>query len=240
MPKLPDNIMEAKAAKFRSANGISPSEPINLKSLLLKLKVLTLFRPLSESFSGMCLKDLSGNRFMLINSNNPKGRQHFTIAHELFHLYEEDNPVPHQCNPGMNKNSSESNADLFAATLLMPKLGLWELMPESELKSRQFSISTVLRIEHYYSVSRAALLWRLQNVGIISKKQREGLNLYSVIKSAFDYGYDISLYQSGNEGLVIGDFGEKARLLFETGKISEGHYLELLNKITNHDQTKEN
>jgi hypothetical protein len=31
---------------------------------------------------------------------------------------------------------------------------------------------------------------------------------------AAEYGYDLALYQSGNKGVVIGDFGEKARLLF--------------------------
>ena len=31
--------------------------------------------------------------------------------------------------------------------------------------------------------------------------------------------------------MVIGDFGEKARRLFEENKISEGHYVELLNMI---------
>jgi hypothetical protein len=50
-----------------------------------------------------------------------------------------------------------------------------------------------------------------------------------VLKSACEYGYDRALYQKGNEGLVIGDYGEKARLLFEQGKISEGHYNELMN-----------
>lgn len=39
------------------------------------------------------------------------------------------------------------------------------------------------------------------------------------------------LLDSGNEGRVIGDFGEKARKLFEADKISEGHYRELLHKI---------
>ena len=42
---------------------------------------------------------------------------------------------------------------------------------------------------------------------------------------------DLSLYQPGNEGVVIGDFGEKARLLFEQERISEGHYVELLNLL---------
>ena len=48
---------------------------------------------------------------------------------------------------------------------------------------------------------------------------------------ATEYGYDLSLYQPGNEGVVIGDFGEKARLLFEQERISEGHYVELLNLL---------
>ena len=39
--------------------------------------------------------------------------------------------------------------------------------------------------------------------------------------------------QPGNENLVIGDYGEKARSLFENEKISEGHYLELLSLIQN-------
>ena len=48
---------------------------------------------------------------------------------------------------------------------------------------------------------------------------------------AAEYGYDLALYQPGNEGVVIGDFGEKARLLFEQERISEGHYVELLNLL---------
>jgi hypothetical protein len=51
------------------------------------------------------------------------------------------------------------------------------------------------------------------------------------MRTAREYGYDVSLYNLGNEGLVIGDFGEKARKLFDAEKISEGHYLELLHKI---------
>lgn len=31
-----------------------------------------------------------------------------------------------------------------------------------------------------------------------------------VKESAMNYGYDKSLYESGNDGVFIGDFGEKA------------------------------
>lgn len=53
-------VIEKQVSEFRSDNGLSLSEPIALKSLLLKLNILTIFRPLSENFSGMCLKDKSG------------------------------------------------------------------------------------------------------------------------------------------------------------------------------------
>jgi hypothetical protein len=49
--------------------------------------------------------------------------------------------------------------------------------------------------------------------------------------TARQYGYETFLYQPGNEDLVIGDYVEKARRLFEEEKISEGHYIELLNKV---------
>lgn len=72
--KLNKFVIEKQVSAFRKDNGLSMYEPITLKSLLLKLNILTVFRPLSENFSGMCLKDASGHRFMLINSNHSRGR----------------------------------------------------------------------------------------------------------------------------------------------------------------------
>ncbi|HIT15453.1 MAG TPA: ImmA/IrrE family metallo-endopeptidase [Candidatus Avimuribaculum pullicola] len=239
MAKLNKFIIEKQVSAFRRNNGFSSSEPITLKSLLLKLNVLTIFRPLSENFSGMCLKDSSGHRFMLINSAHPRGRQHFTIAHELYHLFIEEKPTPHKCNPGNNKDYVEMCADTFASYLLMPESGICQLIPENELKDKNISIATVLKLEHYFSVSRSALLFRLLNIGIINEKTRSQLASIGVKYSARCFGYDTALYEEANEGLVIGDFGEKARNLFEQEKISESHYIELLRKI-NIDGTQKN
>ena len=239
MAKLNKFIIERQVSAFRRENGLSSSEPITLKSLLLKLNVLTVFRPLSENFSGMCLKDNSGHRFMLINSAQPKGRQHFTIAHELYHLFIEEKPTPHKCNPGHNKDHVEICADMFASYLLMPEPEICQLIPEEELKDKNISIATVLKLEHYFSVSRSALLYRLLSIGIITEKTRTQLASIGVKYSAKCFGYDTALYKAANEGLVIGDFGEKARNLFEQEKISESHYIELLHKI-NIDGTHEN
>ena len=113
--------------------------------------------------------------------------------------------------------------------------------PARELKSKNISLATVLKLEHYFSVSRSALLYRLLNVGLLTNATRAALADEPVKHSALCFGYDTALYDSANEGLVIGDFGEKARSLFEQEKISEGHYWELLNKInTNAAKEDEN
>lgn len=223
-------IIEQKVIKFRQDVGLGGNDAINLKSLLLKLKIVSIFRPLSDDFCGMSLKDKSSHRFMLINSNQSKGRQHFTIAHELYHLYIEEKPKPHKCQlSNGTKNPIEQQADMFASILLMPEDGILQLLSKDEIEKGYVSLASVLRIEHYYSVSRKAILNRLGDLKLLDKAAKDELSKIPVAQSAKEYGYDTSLYQPGNKNLIIADFGEKARTLFDKDKISEGHYIELLN-----------
>lgn len=224
------NIIENQVSKFRQSIGVSDTEAVNLNSLLLKYNVLAIYRPLSERFCGMSLRS-GDKRFMLINSNNPIGRQHFTIAHELYHLFIEDNPQPHICWLNGTKDDSEKYADYFAQIFLMPSNGVRQLIPDDELLNGTISVATVLKIEHYFSVSHQAAVNRLSDLKFLSRDQRIYLLSLSVQKTAREFGYNTSLYVAGNEGLVIGDFGEKAKNLFDAEKISTGHYIELMNKI---------
>ena len=220
------------AQKFRLDNGLSLHEAINIKSLLRKLNILTVFLPLSENAHGLSLKSPKGFRFILVNSNSSRGRQHLTIAHELFHLYYDENPKPHICSKD-GTSRTERYADQFASALLMPEEGIIGMLSDEEYANKKISIAQVLRLEQYFCVSRSTMLLRLKELNLLSSAQYDTLKTYPVIRSAKEYGYDDSLYLSGNENLVIGDYGEKARLLFEIEKISEGHYLELLNLIQN-------
>lgn len=224
------NLVESQVSKFRQMTGLSDSEAVNLKSLLLKLNVLTVYRPLSDNFSGMSLKS-GDKRFMLINSNHPICRQHFTIAHELYHLYIDTNPTPHNSSADVKKSDVEQCADAFALMFLMPSDGVRQLIPDGELMTGRVSLASILRIGQYFAVSHSAVLNRLLDLKLITRAERDSFKEYPVKKTAREYGYDSTLYEPGNENLVIGDFGEKARILFDDGKISEGHYMELLHKI---------
>jgi Zn-dependent peptidase ImmA (M78 family) len=224
-------LIELQAAKLREGWGFSHTEPINVEQLLLKLNILTLFRPMSESFSGMCLK--RGNFcFILVNCKHPVGRQNFTIAHELYHLFGEEDLYRHcSTSDSAAQSKEEKKANYFASALLMPKLGLQKMIPEDELKSKALSIGTLLTLENYFNVSRSALLVRLDQLRIISKKKYEKLSLLPVSELAKEYGFNTTLYKSGNCGKIIGDYGIKARKLFDEELISEGHFIELMYKI---------
>ena len=234
MSKLTVIEAEQIAGMFRAKTGINLSEPIGAKTLLRKLKITTMYRPLSENSYGISCKSKSGRMFMMVNSNSPRGRQHFTIAHELYHLFYDESPVPHMC--GETISEVERNANLFASALLLPREGLLSMLSPKEVSNRDIDLSTILKMEQLFEVSRINLLVRLKECNLISKAQFEEIKSIPVKKSAMEYGYDLSLYNPGNEGVVISDFGEKARILFERGKISEGHYLELLNLISDYHE----
>ena len=227
-----DNDIQQKAIKFRRDNGFSNTEPIRLKSLLLKCNVLTVFRKLSDDFSGMAIK-VGEDRFMMVNQEHNLGKQHFTIAHELYHLFIQENFQSQSCITARfdRKDVEEYKADMFAAYFLLPQDGLTVNIPSDELSvSDTIRLETILRLEQYYSVSRRALLYRLKNLGIITSVAFERYKL-NVKRSANAFGYELDLYTPGNDGLVLGDYGVMAHQLFEKEKISESHYLELMRTI---------
>jgi Zn-dependent peptidase ImmA (M78 family) len=226
--------IEKKAFAFRQQNGLSSAEPIRLKSLLLKNNVLTLFKPLSGSFSGMAIKIGDQNRFMLVNCEQNIDKQHFTIGHELYHLYIQENFTAQKCTAGAfdgSKDPEEYRADLFAAFLLLPEEGIKQMIPDEELKrGANISLQTILKIEHFYSVSRRALLYRLLNLEFITSAIYEEFTV-GIKKGAAQNGYATNLYEWGNANEVIGDYGVLANNLLEADKISESHYLELMGAI---------
>lgn len=230
MKRLTLAEIENKASKLRSILGLNEQEPIHTKSILRKENILTVYRPLSDMAYGLSLK-YKDSKFILVNSNTRRCRQHYTIAHELFHLYFEENPTPHLCGSGGVKSNEEYNADLFASAFLMPRNGVINIIPDDEF-NKKVSLATIIKLEQYFSVSRSSLLIRLKTLGLLNQSQFEEFSAMPVIDTAKAYGYDTALYNIGNENLVIGDFGSNARKLYELGKISEGHYIELLNSIS--------
>lgn len=223
-----DKILEVRANTFRRLYGVSNDAPIDFEKLLRTLDVLTVYRPLNGDFSGMALRTKNSN-FMLVNTKNSVGRQHFTIGHELYHLFEQESFSFQMCKAGKfdKKDREEYNADVFSSYLLMPEAGIIKLIPESELAwGGEISIATIIKLEQYFGVSRSAILIRLDKIGLL----RSDYSKYNkdIKKSAIEHGYSVKLYESTNETSVIGNYGIKAKELFDKEKISESHYLSLM------------
>lgn len=228
--------LELLAQEFRQKNGLSSTEPLKIKSLLQKTNVLTLYKPLSSGFSGMSIKVDTPEecfRFMLINSDHAVGKQHFTICHEFYHLYfQKDFKAAISCTGLFDKkgNPEEYKADIFASYLLLPEMGIWEMISENERSKNKIKISSILAIEHFYGCSHSALLFRLLNMDIIDNAQKDSLS-NGIMSLARKFGYTTSLYEPDNEGEVIGDYGMLANKAWEEGIVSESAYYGLLKDL---------
>lgn len=234
MKRLTVEAAERLAIKFRNESQLSRTEPISLYGVLLNKGILTVFKPMSANACGLSTMSRDKkHRYILINSSRSLGRQRFTIAHELYHLYYDKNPEPHMCFEGNGtKSAKEADADMFASALLMPSDGLIACIPNEELRAGRISLATVMRLEQVYCVSHQAMCYRLKRLKLISEAQLQGLLDISVARTAQSFGYSPRIYDDGDgRKEVVGDFIAKARVLLDAEKISEGHYQELNNLI---------
>lgn len=220
-----------KATEFRIRFGYGPNDPIHLRSFLLQHNVVTLFRPMSAGFAGMAMI-VGGKRFMMINHTHTLGKQHFTIAHELYHLFVQENFTSQKCKTGLflkQEDLEERKADLFAGALLLPEMGVISLIPKEE-RSGKLSDQTIFKIQQVYSSSVSATIYRLVELGFADSSYFDLYKSGSTEKMR-NLGFDTRLMYPGNQELTLGDYAVKAGTLFQQGKISESMYLSYLNAI---------
>ena len=227
-------IIEKEALEFRKKFAMDIDSIVEYRWLLDRIGIITIFKPLKEDFAGMAFKYGESSLFMMINSNHSKGKQHFTICHELYHLMIQENFTFMKCYTEIfdrKKDKVEYQADLFASHLLIPTDGLLERIPKEELKKDEISIKTIVEAEQYFQCSRTALLFRLSELSLISEVTRQKF-LKGIINSAKDFGFPEDLYIANKENLFIGkDYQLGLEELYENEKISQALYLEMKHDI---------
>lgn len=225
-----EHKLKAYATEFRNSIGYNSSEPIDMNALLQQLDIIAVFKK-CDDFSGLCIKE-GNDKFILINSSHSLGRQNFTIAHEIYHLFYDKEFETHQCHIdySQTKSRNEKWADIFASHLLIPEDGILRLIPDYEDKKDKLSLSTLLKIEQTYKCSRKALLKKLEMLKLLSKSAVEKFS-ENIISNALLYGYTSELYSPSKERALLGAYGSLANKLYQDEKISEGHYTELMKAI---------
>jgi len=220
-----------KALSLRKELGEDTISPIDIFSLALTIPQLTLvFYPMGDHVSGMCIKN-DGNPVIAVNSNMSVGRQRFSIAHELFHLYFDENKQSTVCAIKIGSgNEVERVADQFASYFLMPPVALSEAIKKMSSSTANLGIKEIVKLEQYFGVSRLSMLCRLIIDNKLTLQQSEQFR-QGVIRSAVNLGYDDSLYKPLPENKQYKTYGyyiQQAEEIFEKDLVSNGKYEQLL------------
>jgi len=224
--------INAEAISLRKQFGEDVYSPIDLFSILHYESLTVVFYPMSNRVSGMCIRD-GDNKIIGINSTSTYGRQRFTMAHELYHLFFHENFKGIVCAKDFEKNKDpqEKEADMFASYFLAPYESLKDFIKNKLGKKKDaLEINDVVRIEQYFGLSRQAALWRLIKDGYLSPEKAETMKT-GIILSALKLGYDDKLYRPAPEDKQYITFGKYIKLaeeLKEKDLISNGKYEEIL------------
>lgn len=224
--------INSEAIALRKQFGEDSSSPIDVFSILNNSEELTVvFYPMSESISGICTRD-ENNKVIAINTTLTYGRQRFTAAHELYHLFFQENLQCVVCAKDIaaNQDPHEKEANTFASYFLMPYESLSDFLKNKLNKKSGLKINDIVKIEQHYGLSRQATLWRLVNDGFLSADEAESMKT-GIMLSAVKLGFDDKLYMPTSEDKQYNTLGKYIKLteeLKEKDIISHGKYEELL------------
>ncbi|MBQ5342997.1 MAG: ImmA/IrrE family metallo-endopeptidase [Oscillospiraceae bacterium] len=222
--------LSTKAQELREILGEDANSPVDIFSLVSQIEELTLvLYPLGKNISGMCLRD-DHIKLIAINSSMSYGRQRFSLAHELFHLYYDNESGFKVCSKMLNpKSDNEKNADQFASYFLAPYKSLKDAI-KKESEGKPISLKSTIALEQYFGMSHLAMLWRLVSEGYLSQDSIEEYS-YGVKTIARNLGYDDKLYSPtpvDHQKITLGYYLIQLELMREKDLVSKGKIDELL------------
>ena len=167
----------------------------------------------------------SGKPCLLLSATEPAWRQHFSVAHELFHLVTWDEGLFQQVEKDDSlKEKNEMLANAFAAGLLMPAEAV-----RAEVKrfssAGALSFGALVAIARRFEVSLSACIFRLANLRILSQRDAQKLSEDPKLRSLdsqVNREETRTPYQFGATFLRLG------YLCYESGKISRARLAKAL------------
>jgi Zn-dependent peptidase ImmA (M78 family) len=164
------NEIEQKAEEILSESG-QRTIPVPVEEVAAHFK-LRIGKAASTNFSGLLIRK-DGAALIGINSTENPRRQRFTIAHEIGHFFLHPNAdvlVDYRSNSkGTRRTPKEKEADIFAASLLMPRQELvkdFMKVAGGVLTDEEQTKKVVSLLATKYEVSDEAMNIRLLGLGI--------------------------------------------------------------------------
>jgi len=176
---------EEIAAAERNRLGLGDGPLSNLRERLESDVGLRIFYfPMPGKVAGVFAYNDSLGGCIGINSNHPRDRRNWSLAHEYGHfLTTRYQPEVTFLSPAKRSSARERLADTFAECFLMPASGLNRRFTEiHRSREKGITLADLINLADLYKVSVQALILRLENLKRISsgtwdKLEREGFKV---------------------------------------------------------------
>lgn len=238
---------EEQVRRFCGTAHVDPGR-LEIKNLLRQicrsLGIYLLELPMKDQETGSIFFVISGVKYLLINSSIPRMNVNFAIAHELYHIMNEETAVLKAADifvmDSYEGNDHEMRANAFAGELLMPEekvnMLLYQFLGETDS-----AMECIVRLMDYFSTTYMSVLIRLIELGKIRDNEeilQQSAVDYMAVKEAFmKYGLNTEIlepsYRDDYEDLRlrVQQAGEE---LIGKGLMSEyqmGYLLEHIQKV---------
>ena len=222
--------LSTKSQELRELLGEDANSPVDIFALANQIEGLTIvFYPFGENISGMCVRD-NEIKLIAINSLMSYGRQRFSFAHELYHLYFDNESGFNVCAKRLNsKSENEKCADQFASYFLAPYKSLRAAI-KRVAGDGILSMQRVIALEQYFGMSHLAMLWRLVSEGYLPSDKVEDYSS-GVMSMARYLGYDDKLYKPTpveEQKRTYGYYLKQVEVLRQKDLVSSGKIDEML------------
>ncbi len=160
-----DEILN-KVQAFKKMFHLEKNAIIGDISRILDEEFIILKFPNKMNISGTTFNKEDANvtyKCIYINNNDPIGRQNFTLAHELYHIYFEDADIGLCLKELVDDNEIEKRAEIFASNLLIPKSQLiLDLKRMGMNNNKEINMNKIFQLQQKYYVSFQAIIYAIE------------------------------------------------------------------------------
>lgn len=162
LPDLRNETPESAATYLRQIWFLG-EKPISNMIHLLESKGIRVYF-IAEDYNNVDAFSIwdEGTPFVLLNTFKSAERSRFDAAHELGHLVLHKHGIP-------RNREAETEANRFASEFLMPKASMIAKAPKLP------TYKNLIELKHYWSVSLAAIVYRLKTLNLITEWQHRTL-----------------------------------------------------------------
>jgi Zn-dependent peptidase ImmA (M78 family)/plasmid maintenance system antidote protein VapI len=159
---------EQDALELRERLGLGTGPIPDIVTLLeMELGVRVYVRRIDGRISGLFAYDEALGPCILLNANHPKDRRNQTAAHECGHFVSTRRDPEIFYEDEIEASREERYANFFGRALLTPARGVMQKFQEIIAGSNRLTRRHVIILAHYFSVSREAIVRRLEELKLV-------------------------------------------------------------------------